>query len=102
MKIIFLGTSEFAAKTLRLISRVLSILLVVTQPDKKKGRHLKVLSSPVKIEAEKLGIAVFQPFDVNDPAFAARVKEMRADAFLVVSYGSMLGKDLLDIPKFGR
>ncbi|MBU4377210.1 MAG: methionyl-tRNA formyltransferase [Candidatus Omnitrophica bacterium] len=101
MKIIFFGTSDFAVKVLKRISKSSSILAVVTQPNRQKGRHLKVLAPPVKIEAEKYGISVLQPADVNDPAFTAKLKDMEADVFLVVSYGSMLGKALLVMPKFG-
>jgi len=101
MRIIFFGTSEFAASILRTIAKKCSIVAVVTQPDRKKGRDLKVSPPPVKIEAEMRGMAVFQPADVNDPQFAAKIKDLGADAFVVVSFGAILGKQLLDIPKFG-
>ncbi|MDD5681208.1 MAG: methionyl-tRNA formyltransferase, partial [Candidatus Omnitrophica bacterium] len=101
MKLIFFGTSEFAVDILRIISKRCSVVAVVTQPDRKKGRNLKVSAPPVKEEAAKLGITVLQPADVNSPQFAAELKELQADAFVVVSFGEMLGKELLGIPKFG-
>lgn len=100
-KIIFFGTSEFAVKVLRSISKDCSVIAAVTRPDRKKGRNLKVLASPVKIEAGKFGITLLQPADVNDPVFTAGLKKMEADIFLVASYAGMLGKELLAMPKFG-
>jgi methionyl-tRNA formyltransferase len=101
MKIVFFGTSEFAADILALIFKKCDIVSVVTQPDSKKGRSLKLLPPPVKIKAEGLGLAVLQPLDINDVSFTVKVKKMQADAFVVVSFGGMLGKELLYIPKFG-
>ncbi len=101
MKIIFFGTSEFAADILRIISKKCTIAAVVSQPDRKKGRSLKVSAPAVKVEAERLGITVFQPADINDPQFIAKLKALYADAFVVVSFGAMLKAELLNLPKFG-
>lgn len=101
MKIVFFGTSEFAADILGRIFKECAVVSVVTQPDSKKGRSLKVLPPPVKVKAKKMGIDVLQPVDINDASFAAKVKKIEADAFVVVSFGSMLGKELLYMPKFG-
>ena len=101
VKIIFFGTSQFAVHILKIIAKKCSIAAVVTQLDRKKGRNLKLSPPPAKIEAERLGVAVFQPADVNSMQFAAKMKELNADAFVVVSFGTMLGKGLLDMPKIG-
>ncbi len=101
MKIIFFGTSEFAVKTLRCILKGCTVLAIVTQPDRKKGRSLKVKAPPVKIETLKLGMNVLQPADVNNAQFVRKLEDMKADAFLVVSFGVMLAKDLLNASKFG-
>lgn len=101
MRITFFGTSEFAAAILRIISRQCAIVAVVSQPDRKKGRSLKVSASPVKVEAERLGITVFQPADINDPQFIAKLKTLGADVFVVVSFGIILKAALLYMPKFG-
>lgn len=101
MKIVFFGTSEFAAGVLRIISKKCSVIAVVTQPDRKKGRSLKIWPPPVKIEAEKSGITVFQPLDADEPQFVAKIKQLDGDAFVVVSFGQILGKDLLNASKFG-
>jgi len=101
MNIVFFGTSEFAATILRIISKQCTIVAVVSQPDRKKGRSLKVSAPAVKVEAERLGITVFQPADINDPQFIAKLKAIDADVFVVVSFGAMLRTELLNLPKFG-
>lgn len=101
MKIIFFGTSEFAANILKRISKKCTIIAVVTQPDRRKGRSLKITAPPVKIEAEKSGIHIFQPPDINTAHFVAKIKELRPDLLVVVSFGSMLGKELLGAAKLG-
>ncbi|MDP3789761.1 MAG: methionyl-tRNA formyltransferase [Candidatus Omnitrophota bacterium] len=101
MKIIFFGTSEFAAAVLRIICKQCVITAAVSQPDRKKGRSLKVSAPAVKLEAERLGITVFQPADINDLQFIAKLKAFGADAFVVVSFGVMLRAELLNLPKFG-
>jgi len=101
MNIIFFGTSNFAAETLELISGKCSILATVTQPDRKKGRSLKVSAPPVKMEAAKLGMDVLQPADINDAQFLRKLETLKADAFIVVSFGVMLSKSLLNASKFG-
>lgn len=100
MKIIFFGSSEFAVPSLEaLIKNKYDIRLVVTQPDRPKGRHL-VLSPPVvKIVAQKAALEVFQPKDINDSISIKKIKDLGADLFVVISYGEILGKVLLDIPK---
>lgn len=101
MRVIFFGTSGFAAEILRRISKSCFVISVVTQPDRSKGRRLKMVLPAVRIEAEKSCIPVLAPADVNDTAFTAELRKIDAEVFLAVSYGSMLGKDLLEMPQFG-
>lgn len=99
MKIIFFGTSEFAIPSLKaLIGSKHEVLAVVTQPDSKKGRSLKLSPSPVKILAEAEGIKVYQPADASGPDSAAYLKNFNADLFVVVSFGQILKDEILRIP----
>ncbi len=99
MKIIFFGSSEFAVPVLEALKDREEVSLVVTQPDRKKGRSLKKDSTPVKKLAGKIGIEVFQPSDVNAKDSIERLKRVGADVFIVVSFGQILKKEVLDIPK---
>lgn len=101
MKIVFFGTSKFAVSALeRLRDSGYSIVAVVTQPDKRGGRHLKVTISPVKKEAQRLHIFVYQPQDITERGFIQKLKSFGADFFIVVGFGKILTKDILDIPRF--
>jgi len=95
MKIIFFGSSEFAVPVLE----GLDVALVVTQPDRKKGRSQKISSTVVKMKADSLKIKAFQPEDVNSEESIEFLKGLGADIFVVVSFGQILSKKLLDLPK---
>ena len=100
MKIIFLGSSHFAVPALEaLIKARHKIPCVVTQPDKKKGRHLHLGVTDVKALAIQAGLKVFQPEDINSASSVALLKRLNADLFVVVAYGQMLSQEVLDIPK---
>lgn len=100
MNIVFFGTSEFAVPSLeRLIRSNHKISAVVTQPDKKRGRFQKVAASAVKESALKFNLAVLQPDDIGDVEFIERLKSFGADLFAVASYGNILKKQILKIPK---
>ncbi|MCX8065628.1 MAG: methionyl-tRNA formyltransferase [Candidatus Hydrogenedentes bacterium] len=99
MKILFLGTPEFAIPSLHKINNFYEIVGVVTQPDKPQGRHLKLTPPPVKIEAEKLGIPIFQPEKINTAECVKKFTELQPDLGVVVAYGKFLKKDILTIPK---
>jgi methionyl-tRNA formyltransferase len=101
-RIIFMGTPGFACPTLQgLIDRGENIVAVVTQPDRPKGRGQKLMPPPVKELAEKYGIPVYQPLKVRNPEFVDIVRELKPDAVVVVAFGQILPKTLLDIPHFG-
>jgi len=100
MKIVFFGTSKFAVSALKkLASSGYAVAAVVTQPDKKSGRSLKVSASPVKKEAKRLHLPIYQPQDISEKAFFDKLKKNDADFFVVVGFGTILSKDILDIPK---
>ncbi len=99
---IFMGTPDFACPTLqKLIARDEQIVAVVTQPDRPKGRGQKMLPPPVKVLAELNGIPVFQPPKVRDPAFIEIIRDLKPDVIVVVAFGQILPKALLDIPPQG-
>ncbi len=101
--IVFFGTSDFAVPVLQSLKADgdFSIVEVVSQPDRPAGRK-KIMTAPaVKRAAETLGLPVYQPESVRDEDALAHFKNLGADAFVVVSYGKILPKKLLDIPAFG-
>jgi len=101
MKIIFMGTPDFAVSALKKLIEKHEVLAVVTQPDKKQGRGNKIIYSPVKTLALEHGIEVLQPIGAKESDFIESLKKYNADIFIVVAYGQILKKELLDIPKFG-
>ncbi|MBI4708400.1 MAG: methionyl-tRNA formyltransferase [Candidatus Omnitrophica bacterium] len=99
MKIVFFGSSHFAVSSLEaLIKSGYDIACVVTQPDKKKGRHLHLASTCVKTLAEAAGIDVFQPQDINTNDSVNHLKAIGADLFVIVAYGQILSQPVLDLP----
>ena len=102
MKIVFMGTPDFAAGALRaLIEKGHEILLVVTQPDRAKGRSDKLIPSPVKQVALENNIPVFQPLKIKTPESVAELRKYDADIFVVAAFGQIISQEILDMPKFG-
>lgn len=102
LRVIFMGTPDFACPTLqRLIDRGDEILAVVTQPDRPKGRGQRMVPPPVKELAERHGLPVLQPLKVRAPEFIDTVREMHPDVVVVVAFGQILPKALLEIPGYG-
>lgn len=102
MKLIFMGTPEFAVHTLEeLNENGYDIKLVVTQPDKPSGRGKKLKKSDVKIKAEELGLEIFQPNKIKLDENIKKLKEYKPDFIVVVAYGQILNKEILSIPKYG-
>ena len=100
MKIVFMGTPEFSIPTLKALHHSShSILSVITQPDKPKGRGQKLLISPVKQYALDIGLPILQPQTVNDPEFIGSLKQNRPDTIIVVAFGQILNETFLKIPK---
>lgn len=102
MKIIFMGTPDFAVPSLKEIDDHYGVNLVVTQPDKQKGRGKKVKFSPVKEEALKRNINVLQPLKLkNDREAIEEIRNLEPDFIIVVAYGQILSEEVLSIPKYG-
>lgn len=100
MRIVFFGSSAFAVSSLeRLLNSQHDVQAVVTQPDRKKGRNLKLTATPVKALAESKKIKIFQPQGIADPASIKHLKSFRADLFIVVAFGEILTGSVLEIPR---
>ena len=102
MKIIFMGTPDFAARALQaLIDGGHEIILAVTQPDKPKGRSGEPAPSPVKLCALEHGIPVFQPEKIKAAAAVEELERYRADVCVVAAFGQILSQRILDMPRLG-
>lgn len=102
MKIIFMGTPDFAVSALEeIIKNQFEIIGVVTQPDRAKGRGKKVQYTPVKQVAVDHDIPVFQPESARDETFIQKLRVLNPDCIVVAAYGNILPKELLQIPKYG-
>lgn len=102
MRLVFMGTPDFAVPTLEaLVKGGHEVIAAVTQPDKPKGRGKSVLMTPVKEKALEYGIPVYQPVKARDPEFAELLKGLAPDVIVVVAFGQLLPKAILDIPAYG-
>ena len=102
MRIVFMGTPDFSVPALRaLVEAGHQVTAVVTQPDKPKGRGKDVQMTPVKIQALEYGIPVYQPVKVKTPEFVEVLKKEAPDAIVVIAFGQILSKEILDLPKYG-
>ncbi|MBP8969504.1 MAG: methionyl-tRNA formyltransferase [Lachnospiraceae bacterium] len=102
MKILFMGTPDFAAGSLKsLIDAGYEITAVVTQPDRPKGRSGQPVFSPVKEVAVAAGIPVLQPVRIRNPEETAKLLEYPADIYVIAAFGQILSKEILDQPRLG-
>lgn len=103
MKIVFMGTPDFAVPALKALAESAKheVSLVVTQPDRPRGRSGKPAPSDVKFCAEQYGIPVFQPEKVREEASVERLRRENADIFVVAAFGQLLPKTILEMPRFG-
>ncbi|MEG0584734.1 MAG: formyltransferase family protein, partial [Cetobacterium sp.] len=101
MKIVFMGTPEFAVPSLKRVHETFGVESVFTQPDKPKGRGKKVGISEVKEEALTMNVPIYQPIKLRDDKEAIQyLKDLKPDFIIVVAYGQILTKEVLDIPKY--
>lgn len=101
MRIIYMGTPEFAATALSAIVKEHEVVAVVTQPDKPQGRNRKLVPTPVKVKAQEYGIPVYQPEKVREASMVETLREYQPDAIVVAAYGQILPESILSIPPYG-
>ncbi|MHB9094339.1 MAG: methionyl-tRNA formyltransferase [Eubacteriales bacterium] len=102
MRILFMGTPDFAVPALKaLLDAGHEIRGVVTQPDRPKGRGQKLAPSPVKTAAEEAGLQVFQPEKIKTPEFVKTLKDLSPQLIVVVAFGQLLSGEILRIPQYG-
>ena len=102
MRIVFMGTPDFAAASLKkLIDAKFDVVGVFTQPDKPRGRGMEMSFSPVKELALENGIPVYQPLKMRDGTALAQIKELAPYILVVVAYGRILPDDILSVPRYG-
>lgn len=102
MKIVYMGTPDFAVAPLEAILKAgHQVSAVITQPDKQKGRGKEVQMTPVKECALKHGIPVFQPVKIREPEAVKKLSEFPADIFVVTAFGQILSEEILNMPRLG-
>lgn len=102
MKIVFMGTPDFAVPSLKKMIEKFNVSAIVTQPDKPSGRGKKVSISPIKEVGLSNEIPIFQPEKIRtDSVIINKLKELKPDFIIVVAYGQILTKEILDIPRLG-
>jgi methionyl-tRNA formyltransferase len=103
LAVIFMGTADLACASLKALCREpsLRVIAVVSQPDKPKGRDLKLQPPPVKQVAAAGGIPVLQPLRARDAGFIEQLRGLQPDVIVVAAYGQILPQEILDLPRFG-
>ncbi|MBU9712463.1 methionyl-tRNA formyltransferase [Evansella tamaricis] len=102
MRVVFMGTPDFAVPVLEeIIEKGYDVCLVVTQPDRPKGRKQTLTPPPVKVAAEKHGLTVFQPEKIKNETEWRKVEEVNPDIIITAAFGQILPKGLLEIPPLG-
>ncbi len=103
LRVLFMGTPELSCDSLRalLASPHFQVVAVVTQPDRPKGRELKLQPPPVKQLALPAGLPVLQPEHARDAAFLGALRDLQPDLIAVAAYGQILPQSILDLPRFG-
>lgn len=101
MRVIFMGTPDFAVPSLEALLTKHEVVLVVTQPDKPKGRGKKMVPTPVKACALEHSIPVLQPEKVKEPEFVEQLRSYEPDLIAVTAFGQILSEPILEMPKYG-
>ena len=101
LKTIFMGTPDFAVPSLEALKNKVDLIAVVTQPDRPKGRGHKLIPSPVKVWALDNSIPILQPERIKTEEATEQLEQLKPDLIVVVAFGQILSKRILDLPKFG-
>lgn len=101
MRIVYMGTPEFAAIALDALVKGHEVVAVITQPDKPQGRNRKLVPTPVKVKAQEYDIPVYQPQKVRDEETVQMIREYHPDVIVVAAYGQILPESILNIPAYG-
>jgi methionyl-tRNA formyltransferase len=101
MRILFMGSPQFSVPSLRDLASYYNLIGVITQPDRPAGRGKTLRPSPVKIAAQDLSLNILQPRRIKDDDSIAQIENLKPDLIVVVAYGQILPKDILDIPTHG-
>ncbi|MEW6522646.1 MAG: methionyl-tRNA formyltransferase [Bacillota bacterium] len=101
LKVVFLGTPDFAVPALRALERHYHVLAVITQPDRLSGRTSGVVPPPVKLAAAELGLDTWQPESCRSPGLVESLEELAPDVLVVVAYGQILPEAMLKVPRLG-
>lgn len=102
MRVIFMGTPDFATGTLeKIVLAGHDVVGVVTQPDKPKGRGKTLMPTPVKEVAMKYNLPVYQPKKVREPEFVEILRNLKPDVMVVAAFGQIISKEILEMPKYG-
>lgn len=101
MRIVFMGTPDFAVPSLEALMAKHEVVLVITQPDKPKGRGKKMVFPPVKAFAVEHDIPVLQPAKVREPEFVEQLRTYQPDLIAVAAFGQILPESILEMPKYG-
>lgn len=101
MRVVFLGTGEIGVPALKALVERHEVAAVFTQPDRPAGRDLKLRASPVKTVAGAVGLPVFQPEKIRTPEAVAELAAFQADVIVVVAYGQILPRRILELPRLG-
>src|SRR3954468_10077695 len=101
MRIVFMGSPDFAVPCLEAVLETEEVVAVVCQPDKPAGRGQKLTAPPVKVRAEAAGLPVMQPVSVRKPPFLDELKALAPDLAVVVAYGKILPAEVLTVPRLG-
>lgn len=99
VKVVFMGTPDFAVPVLKMLIEEVNVVMVVTQPDKEVGRKKEIRKSPVKLVAEENNIPVFQPVKIRNDY--KEIEAIKPDLIITCAYGQIIPEGLLNIPKFG-
>jgi methionyl-tRNA formyltransferase len=101
MRIVFMGSPDFAVPTLRRLAETYPVTGVVTQPDRPAGRGRVLTPPPVKVLAQELGLDIIQPEKLREPEAQARLQDWAPDLIVVAAFGQILRKSVLELPRFG-